>query len=147
MVPPFFIQKMNKNTLLYVITFMMVSVFCAGLVSCGGDDEQDNGAILEYVGTWSCIYPATYQNSTIVTEGTILVITSSGDMSWTMSDGNRYQAKMRALGNDWADISYNGKTYRAEIYVNGNTLTINVNGNVDLSVKDFPFDGTYVKVR
>lgn len=117
------------------------------MTSCGSDDDEgDNSAIQEYVGTWSCTYPATYQSSTIVTEGTTLVIASSSSMTWTFPDGSKYSATMRALGDDWADIKYNGKTYRAEIYTTGNTLHINVNGNSDLTVKDFPFDGSYQKV-
>ena len=126
---------------------MLVVMFMPLMTSCGSDDgEGDNSAILEYVGTWSCTYPATYRSSTIVTEGTTLVITSSGNMTWTMPDGSKYSATMRALGDDWADIKYNGKTYKAEIYTSGKSLTINVNGSSELMVKDFPFDGSYLKV-
>ena len=117
------------------------------MVACGGDsDSTHNANIGEYVGKWSCISPTTYRSSTIVTEGTILVITASGSMTWSMTNGTKYTATLRALGDDWGDITYNGKTYRAEIYVSGNTLYINVNGNTNLTVKDFPFDGGYKKV-
>ena len=124
----------------------MVTFLSVGFSSCSKDDEKSSSAIVEYVGKWSCTSPATYQTSTIVTKGTILLITSSGDMTWTMSDGSKYNATMRALGDDWADITYNGKIYRAEIYVINSNLTINVNGNTNLKVKDFPFDGIYKKV-
>ena len=67
-------------------------------------------------------------------------------MTWTMSDESKYKATMRDLGDDWADITYNGKTYRAEIYVRNNILHINVNGDANLKVKDFPFDGSYIKI-
>ena len=67
-------------------------------------------------------------------------------MTWTFSDGQRYNATMRDLGDGWVDITYNGKTYgKSEMYVRSNRLTINVNGNASLKVKDFPFDGTYEK--
>ena len=67
-------------------------------------------------------------------------------MTWTINTPLTYNAKMHALGDDWADITYKGKTYRAEIYVRNNNLTINVNGDVNLKEKDFPFDGTYEKI-
>jgi hypothetical protein len=67
-------------------------------------------------------------------------------MTWTMPDGNKYSATIHALGDDWANITYNGKTYRAEIYTTGDYLHINVNGNSSLAVKDFPFDGSYKKI-
>jgi len=131
-----------------LIGIVIMAIICCGLTACGGDDDDsNNGAISEYVGSWSCTSPATYQTSTIVTKGTTLLITSSGDMTWTMPDGNRYNAKMRALGDDWADITYKGKTYRAEIYVSNNKLWINVNGNRELTVKDFPFDGGYSRLN
>lgn len=127
---------------------LLMAVSMPLLMSCGSDDENNGNSntIGEYVGKWSCSSPS-YRNSTIVEKGTILLITASGDMTWTMAVGNKYTATMRALGDDWADINYNGKTYRAEIYVNNNSLTINVNGNVDLKVKDFPFDGSYKRVN
>ena len=118
------------------------------LASCGSDDDDDNNtAITEYVGTWNCTSPATYRSSTIVTEGTTLQIATSGDMKWVLPKGSTYNATMHALGDDWANITYNGKTYKAEIYVRSNSLTINVNGDANLTVKDFPFDGTYIKVN
>lgn len=128
---------------------MLIAMTLPLMVACGGDDSGDNthnANIGEYVGKWSCISPASYRSSTIVTEGTILVITASGNMTWTMTDESKYTATLRALGDDWGDITYNGKTYRAEIYVSGNTLHINVNGNTNLTVKDFPFDGGYKKL-
>ena len=65
-------------------------------------------------------------------------------MTWTLPDNSKYNAKMRALGDGWADITYNGKTYyKAEVYVSNNNLFINVNGAASLKVKDFPFDGSY----
>ena len=130
------------------IGVVIMAIICCGVTACGGDDDDsNNGAIVEYVGNWSCTTPATYQTSTIVTQGTTLLITSSGDMTWTMPEGSKYSAKMRALGDDWADITYNGKTYRTEIYVRNNTLRINANGDVSLKVKDFPFDGSYTKMN
>lgn len=126
---------------------LLMTIFMSLFYSCDSDDDNSNDAIVEYVGTWKCQSPATYRNSTIVEEGTILVITSSGNMTWTMADGTTYNATMRALGDDWADITYNKKTYRAEIYVINNRLEINVNGDVNLKVKDFPFDGGYQKVN
>jgi hypothetical protein len=135
-----------KKTIRF-IGIVILAVVCWGVTACGSDDDDsNNGAIVEYVGTWSCTYPATYRTSTIVTEGTTLLITSSGDMTWTMPDNSKYNAKMRALGNDWADITYNGKTYRTEIYVK-NYLYINANGNKNLKVKDFPFDGDYKRIN
>ena len=125
---------------------MMTSLISVGFISCSSDDDDSNSAIVEYVGKWSCTSPNTFNPSTIVTEGTILLITSSGDMTWTMSDESKYKATMRDLGDDWADITYNGKTYRAEIYVRNNILHINVNGDANLKVKDFPFDGSYIKI-
>ena len=131
--------------------WMMLAIALVSLctISCGGDDDDYDGgsAIAEYVGTWSCTYPDDFRSSTIVTEGTTLVITSSGNMTWTMSEERNYNATMRALGDGWVKISYNGKTYTAEMYVSGNSLTINVNGDVNLTVKDFPFDGTYTRVK
>ena len=128
---------------------MLMAMVLPTLVACGGDSDGDsthNANIGEYVGKWSCISPATYRSSTIVTEGTILVITASGSMTWSMTNGTIYTATLRALGDDWGDITYNGKNYRAEIYVSGNTMNINVNGNANLIVKDFPFDGGYKKI-
>lgn len=131
--------------LLSLSILMLAVLIMPMLASCGSDDDDvNNSAIAEYIGKWSCTYPETYMSSTIVEEGTILVITSSGDMTWTMSNGSKYNATMRALGDGWADITYNGKTYRAEIYVKGNFLTINVNNGE--TVKDFPFDGSYRNV-
>jgi len=128
--------------LLAVLTLPMI-------VACGGDDDNNgnNSAIAEYSGSWNCTSPATYQKSTIVTEGTNLLITSSGGMTWTMPDGTKYSATMRALGDDFADITYNGKTYNTEIYVKNKVLTINANGNANLKVKDFPFDGRYERAN
>ena len=127
---------------------LLMAVLMPLFYSCDSDDDNSNNAIGEYVGTWRCQSPATHRKSTIVEEGTILLITSSGNMTWTMSDGNTYHATMHALGDDWADITYNKKTYRAEIYVfNDNRLEINVNGDAKLTVKDFPFDGGYQKVN
>ena len=114
------------------------------LTSCGNDDEDNS--VNEYAGVWKCTSPATYVKSTLVTKGTTLHITSSGNMTWTISTGKRYDATMKALGDGWVDITYNGKTYdKAEMYVRNNSLTINVNGNANLKVKDFPFDGVYEK--
>ena len=128
------------------IGLVILTIVCCGVTACGGDDDDSNNdAIAGYVGTWSCTTPATYQKSTIVTKGTILTITSSGDMTWTVPNVNSYKAKMHALGDDWADITYNGKTYRTEIYVKRNSLNINANGNASLKVKDFPFDGVYAR--
>ena len=128
-------------------SLMLLMAICMPLFySCDSDDDDSsNDAINEYVGTWKCRSPAAHWKNTIVKEGAILLITSSGNMTWTMSDGSTYNATMRALGDDWADITYNKKTYRAEIYVHGYSLEINVNGNADLPVKDFPFDGGYEK--
>ena len=133
--------------IIFILTAILLVPMSFALISCGDDDDDNNSAIAEYIGTWSCTNPATYHNSTIVTEGTILLITSSGDMTWTMPSGSKYNAKMHALGDDWADIIYNGKTYRAEIYVRNSSLTINVNGDASLKVKDFPFDGSYIKIK
>ena len=122
---------------------MMIMAFLfIGFTSCGNDDN--NNALEEYVGTWKCTSPSgrTY---TLVEKGTVLVIASTGDMTWTMSDGKVYNAKLNAKGDGWADITYNGKTYEAEMYVRRSSLTINVNGNSELTVKDFPFDGSYEK--
>lgn len=130
-----------------MLTALMMVTFSFGLTSCGSDDIDNGSAIAEYVGTWSCSYPDDFRPSTIVTKGTTLLITSSGNMTWTMSEGKTYNATMRVLGDDWADITYNGKAYKAEMYVKSNSLTINVNGNANLTVKDFPFDGTYTKVK
>ena len=128
--------------------YLVVTLFSIGFVACGDDDDDNAGAISEYVGTWSCTSPDSWESSTIVTEGTILLITSSGDMTWTLPDNSKYNAKMRALGDGWADITYNGKTYyKAEVYVSNNNLFINVNGAASLKVKDFPFDGSYIKVK
>lgn len=137
---------MNKKLFLYALAMTMVLVMSVGFTSCSSNDEDNNNAIAEYVGTWICTYPETHQTATVVTEGTPLIITSSGDMAWTLPDGSRYNARMRALGDSWADITYNGITYRAEIYVRDNILVINVNGNTYLKEKDFPFDGTYEKM-
>lgn len=124
---------------------MMVSV--PSFYSCNSDDDSTNNAISEYTGTWKCTHPATYLTSTIVEKGTTLLITQSGNMTWTMSDGTTYNATMRALGDDWADITYKNKTYRAEIYVRFNSLTINANCDAKLIRKDFPFDGNYQEVK
>jgi hypothetical protein len=136
---------MRKNVICF-FTMMIMAILFVSFTACGSDDEENNNAIVEYVGTWSCTSPATYRTSTIVTEGTTLLITSSGNMTWTMPDGNKYSATIHALGDDWANITYNGKTYRAEIYTTGDYLHINVNGNSSLAVKDFPFDGSYKKI-
>ena len=126
-------------------SLMLLMAVCMPLFySCDSDDDDSsNHAIDEYVGTWKCRSPATHRKNTIVKEGTILLITSSGNMP----DGTTYNATMRALGEAWADITYNKKTYGGEIYVFGNSLEINVNGNADLLVKDFPFDGGYDKAN
>ena len=125
-------------------SILLLAVFTLTfLASCGNDDDD---TVKEYAGTWSCTLPASYVKSTLVKKGTLLQITSSGNMTWTFSDGKRYSATMQALGDGWVDITYNGKTYgKAEMYVKGNYLTINVNGNANLKVKDFPFDGIYEK--
>jgi hypothetical protein len=127
------------------LSILLLAVFTLPiLTSCGSDDDENT--INEYVGVWKCTIPATYVKSTLVTKGTTLHITSSGNMTWTISTGKRYDATMKALGDGWVDITYNGKTYnRAEMYVRNNSLTINVNGNANLKVKDFPFDGVYEK--
>ena len=113
------------------------------LTSCGSDDEDNS--VNEYAGVWKCTIPASHVKSTLVKNGTTLNITSSGDMTWTISTSQSYKATMKALGDGWVDITYNGKTYRAEMYVRNNSLHINVNGDVNLKVKDFPFDGVYEK--
>ena len=142
----FNIQAIMKKYFLPLLAIMLITLNFS-LISCGSDDDNgNNDAIAEYVGSWSCTSPATYITSTVVEEGTKLLISSSGSMTWTMSDGSQYSATMRALGDDWADIIYNGKTYRAEIYTSGDYLHINVNGNSSLKVKDFPFDGSYKRV-
>lgn len=127
------------------LSILLLAVFTLPiLTSCGSDDDENT--INEYVGVWKCTIPATYVKSTLVTKGTTLHITSSGNMTWTISTGKRYDATMKALGDGWVDITYNGKTYdKAEMYVRNNSLTINVNGNANLKVKDFPFDGVYEK--
>lgn len=122
---------------------IITSLISFGCISCSSDDEDP---ITEYEGVWRCTNPATYEKSTIVKEGNTLLITSSGEMTWTMTTNLRYNAMMKALGDDWAEITYNGKTYRAEMYVRNNYLTINVNGDVNLKEKDFPFDGVYENV-
>lgn len=124
---------------------MMASVSL--FYSCNSDDDSSNNAISEYTGTWRCTHPATYLTSTIVEKGTTLLITQSGNMTWTMSDGTTYNATMRALGDDWADITYKKKTYKAEIFVRFNSLTINANCDAKLITKDFPFDGDYQEVK
>ena len=68
---------------------MLVTMVMALMVACGGDDSNsgnDNNTadIGKYVGKWSCIYPTTYGSSIILSEGTTLVITTSGSMTWTM---------------------------------------------------------------
>ena len=127
------------------LSILLLAVFTLPiLTSCGSDDDENT--INEYVGVWKCTIPATYVKSTLVTKGTTLHITSSGNMTWPISTGKRYDATMKALGDGWVDITYNGKTYdKAEMYVRNNSLTINVNGNAKLKVKDFPFDGVYEK--
>ena len=60
------------------------------LTSCGNDDEDNS--VNEYAGVWKCTSPATYVKSTLVTKGTTLHITSSGNMTWTISTGKRYDA-------------------------------------------------------
>lgn len=138
---------MKKNIIYCLWATMIASVISVCFISCGSDDDINN-ANLEYVGTWSCTRPNTYRTSTIITEGTILSITTSGNMTWQLPNGSKYNATMYALGDDWADINYNGKTYRAEMYVSSsNSLVINANGNRSLEVKDFPFDGSYQKVK
>ena len=130
----------------YLSTLLVVVLFSIGFVSCGGDDDDENIAINEYVGSWSCTSPNNLWE-TIVTEGTTLVITSSGDMTWTLPNGSKFKATMRALGDDWVDITYKGKKYTAEMYVIRDKLTINANGNVDNEDHDFPFDGGYNKMN
>lgn len=134
-------EKMRLLCLMLLMTVCMPLFY-----SCDSDDDSSNHAIDEYVGTWKCRSPATHWKNTIVKEGTILMITSSGNMTWTMLDGTTYNGSMRVSGEAWANITYNKKTYGGEIYVHGYSLEINVNGNVDLPVKDFPFDGGYEKV-
>lgn len=128
-----------------LLSIMLLAVFTLPvLTSCGSDDEDNS--INEYVGVWKCTSPATYVKSTLIPKGATLHITSSGNMTWTISTSQRYDATMKALGDGWVDITYNGKTYdKAEMYVRNNSLTINVNGNANLKVKDFPFDGVYEK--
>lgn len=128
-----------------LLSIMLLAVFTLPvLTSCGSDDEDNS--INEYVGVWKCTSPATYVKSTLIPKGATLHITSSGNMTWTISTSQRYDATMKALGDDWVEITYNGKTYdKAEMYVRNNSLTINVNGNAKLKVKDFPFDGVYEK--
>lgn len=125
---------------------MISSLISFGCISCGNDEEDDDdpNPITEYVGAWRCISPATYIGSTIVKEGNTLLISKEGEMIWTNLGHN---AIMHALGDGWADITYKKKSYRAEMYVRNNYLTINVNGDVNLKEKDFPFDGVYEKVE
>ena len=138
---------MRKHLMMSIATALIVATGLC-FASCGsGDDDDNNTGITEYVGMWNCTSPATYRASTIVTEGTTLQIATSGDMKWVLPEGGTYNATMRTLGDDWADITYNCKIYKAEIYVRSNSLTINVNGDANLTVKDFPFDGTYIKVN
>ena len=136
-----------KKLKIWSIMMLIVMVFPL-MVACSSDDggKTHDANIGEYAGKWVCSSPASYISSTIVAEGTILVITASGNMTWTMPDNTKYSATLRALGDDWGDITYNGKTYRTEIYVRGTVLHINTNGFSDLKVKDFPFDGSYQKV-
>ena len=129
-----------------VLSVLLLAVFTLPvLTSCSSDDE-DNEVANEYVGVWNCTYSASYVKSTIVKKGTTLQLTSSGNMTWTLPNGQKYDATMKTLGDGWVDVTYNGKTYsKAEMYVRDNSLTINVNGNANLKVKDFPFDGVYEK--
>lgn len=131
----------------HLITIFASLLMVLSFTACSSDDDENNTeAMAAYVGTWVCSSPATYYSSTTVTVGTTLQIASSGAMTWTTSSGKTYSATMKALGDDWANITYNGKTYKqAEVYVSNNTLHINVNGAEDLTVKDFPFDGAYRK--
>ncbi len=128
-----------------LLSILLLAVFTLPiLTSCGSDDEDNN--VNEYAGVWKCTIPATYVKSTLVKDGTTLHITSSGNMTWTISSSQKYDATMKALGDGWVEITYNGKTYdKVEMYVRNNSLTINVNGNAKLKVKDFPFDGVYEK--
>lgn len=129
----------------FIFLFASVITLLTG-VSCSSDDDNDNSAIESYVGTWVCSSPDSYYPSTIVTTGTTLQIISSGSMTWTTPQGINYSATMKALGDDWANITYNNKTYKdVEIYVSNNTLYINANGAESLKTKDFPFDGDYIK--
>ena len=44
-----------------LIGIVIMAIICCGLTACGGDDDDsNNGAISEYVGSWSCTSPATY---------------------------------------------------------------------------------------
>lgn len=144
-----------KKTKFWSMMMLAMLVTQMLITSCSKDSDNDDGnkAIEEYVGKWICTSPS-HRESTIVEQGTILVITSSGDMTWTMTNGSKYAAKMRARGDDWADITFNGKTYTAEVYTygnkpnsEGNCLGINANGNSSLKVKDFPFDGSYERAN
>jgi hypothetical protein len=133
-----------KKIMIFFASLIMVFAFS----SCSSDNDDNNDAIVGYVGTWSCTSPASYVSNTIVEEGTKLQITSAGRMTWTKADGKTYSATMKALGDDLANITYNGKIYSSvEIYVRNSSLTINANGAASLEVKDFPFDGTYTKIN
>lgn len=130
--------------LLFVMTCSMVFVSC-------GNDEENTAAIegLLYEGNWMF---SSYNN--FIRDGnvkTTLQITSSGEMIWKIPERGTYKAQLHVHGNNWADITYNGKTYSAEMYVIEkenlpNEMVINVNGDEDLIVKDFPFDGKYVEI-
>lgn len=124
---------------------LMLSIAVA-FSSCSNDDDTQNENILPYVGKWVCSYPSTNHLKSIP-EGTVLTISRNGSMEWITPSKETYKATMRALGDDWAEFSYNGKVYKnVEIYIIGSsTLHINANGFVDLKVKDFPFDGSYSK--
>lgn len=124
---------------------MLIAMLALPFVtSCSKDG--DNISMSEYAGTWKCTSPKSSRTATIVTTGTILEISSSGNAIWTLPDNTKYSALMRNRGDDWVVITYNGKSYTAEMYVRSNDLTINANGNENLEVKDFPFDGIYEKI-
>lgn len=118
-------------------------------ISCNRDSDKDsdsgaNDLISEYVGKWY-YYSG---SSTTIAKGTELTISSSGVLTWKTPDGDIFNGTIKALGDDWCDVTYNGKTYRqSEVYTYNNRtcLAFNVNGNTSLSIKDFPFDGVYTK--
>jgi len=134
------------KTFRFIGMVLMAVLVSVSFAACS-DEDDNSGAIDNYVGTWICSSPASYISSTLVTAGTSLSITSSGEMTWTIPQGGTYTATMKALGDDWANITYKGKTYSVEIYVSNNTLYINANGAESLKVKDFPFDGSYERSK
>lgn len=136
-------KELRKLSIWMLIAMLTLPV----MTSCSKDNDEEDAKMSEYAGSWKCISPDSWRTATIVTKGTLLEITSTGDATWTLPDNTKYTAKMRNRGDDWVIINYNGKSYTAEMYVRSYGLTINANGNAKLEVKDFPFDGSYEKVK